>query len=412
MKSAKFYDIHCHAINMSHPCLLAFARRCLKSLKEISFSAMKGAFKNIASSRIYNEVLNMTFSMRETQNLLSAMENDAGSLFLLQENCLLGNYGFKPPLIQNNVMTVAGAKYSGMVLTPLIMDFGYQASEIPGIYYNKPAAKPVNEQIADLLNGIKKYCEKSEVNFFEIYPFIGINTKNYTANKISEILNKYFGEYEGKYSDLKSNMGKFNGDIKNTGSNFFAGIKLYPPLGFDPWPENDMDELKKLELLYSYCCEKNIPVTTHCDDEGFLVCDENEALAYTSPERFEGALKNFPELKLNIAHFGRRTGRPISEWTSKICELMLRYKKVYTDFSFNGAIDGYYEHLGNFINTANIELKERIYKKLLFGTDFLINLLKIESYSHYIDKFSQTPFLPENLKANSACKNPEKFLFS
>ena len=34
-------------------------------------------------------------------------------------------------------------------------------------------------------------------------------------------------------------MGKFSGDFENREEckNIFAGIKVYPPLGFDPWPE-------------------------------------------------------------------------------------------------------------------------------------------------------------------------------
>jgi hypothetical protein len=36
----------------------------------------------------------------------------------------------------------------------------------------------------------------------------------------------------------------------------FAGIKLYPPLGYDPWPAKN-EEREKVKLLYHKCLEKN-----------------------------------------------------------------------------------------------------------------------------------------------------------
>ena len=105
------------------------------------------------------------------------------------------------------------------------------------------------------------------------------------------MLDKYFGAYSGSYDALKSNFGKFHGDIDSLGSNFFAGIKVYPPMGFDPWPEAGL-ERDKVEILYQYCCKKNIPITAHCSEIGFNL--DNNADTYTSPKkwrRFWGIIK-------------------------------------------------------------------------------------------------------------------------
>jgi len=201
------------------------------------------------------------------------MENDAGSYFLLLENCLREN-----GMLDNQGLHIGGEIYSKIVLTPLMIDFGYKGygdTAIRYVHYKEHSRKPVKEQVIDVFNGIRDYAEfdykkryikafphlvskkgQNTSRVFEIYPFIGINTKNYNKEGeggIEELLNKYFSEYEGKRSDLAGNRGKFDGNINNLHSNFVAGIKVYPPLDFDPWPKNNDTELEKLRCLYKYC---------------------------------------------------------------------------------------------------------------------------------------------------------------
>ncbi len=70
--------------------------------------------------------------------------------------------------------------------------------------------------------------------------------------------------------------------IKTIANNIFAGIKLYPPLGFEPWPNNS-EELTKVELLYDTCIKQNIPVIPHCSTGGFLV--ESNYKAFSDPSK-------------------------------------------------------------------------------------------------------------------------------
>ena len=93
-----------------------------------------------------------------------------------------------------------------MIITPLIMDFGYKTLASGNYFYNMPPSKPVVQQTIDLFIGIKKYCEwemyqdeeghhdlrkRESQKLFEIYPFMGINPLNYKPGEFKKLLNKY-----------------------------------------------------------------------------------------------------------------------------------------------------------------------------------------------------------------------------
>ena len=77
-------------------------------------------------------------------------------------------------------------------------------------------------------------------------------------------------------------------------------------MGFDPWPE-DKEERKKVEFLYSYAQKASIPITTHCNDGGFVTVDYKHAYRNTDPATWEMVLERFPDLNLNFAHAGVST---------------------------------------------------------------------------------------------------------
>jgi len=407
-----FFDIHCHAMNMSHPCISAFIKRFTGELREITVRRVINSIDSLSKIKVIREFFDMLGSYKEAKNLLGVMENDCGNLFLLMQDCLYGKYGFTPALLTENGLLIDGETYKKMVLTPLIMDFGYDNSAANKTYYACPAKKPVTEQIIDVLNGIRHYARKSEKSFFEIYPFLGINTKNFSLKKLEEVLNKCFGEYRHSRDALFENFARFDGNIDGITSNYFAGIKVYPPMGFDPWPAKDPAELEKVKFLYWLCESKNIPVTSHCNDEGFAILPENEALGYTSPDAWACVLKAHPKLKLNLAHFGHQSGAtPLNEWSRKICELIYKYDGVYSDFAFNGVYPDYYETMKRFLDKLPEEMRKKVYEKILFGSDFMMNLLKIESYSKYLSQFSTTQFFSSEEKERFASINPQRFLF-
>jgi hypothetical protein len=267
----------------------------------------------------------------------------------------------------NNEFTVADNNYNKIVLCPLIMDFGYKSMENKNdIFYDIPPRKPITSQIEDLFASISTYykkdlhindtgtrtkfkvedtTQKKEDKLFEIYPFMGINTKNYTLLEIKKMLSKYFSNFastdtmEQRETKLLKKMGTFNGNLDDEDAckDIFAGIKVYPPLGFEPWP-TVQEELAKVEHLYKICVDKNIPIITHCSTSGFSVTDN--AQNFTDPNKqWLSVLAEYPTLKLDFAHFGSGD----KKWTEKIVQHIIKEdSNVYTDFSSNAENDKYY----------------------------------------------------------------------
>ena len=112
----------------------------------------------------------------------------------------------------------------------------------------------------------------------------------------------------------------------------FHGIKLYPSLGFYP-----VDE--RLELMHAYCEANKIPITTHCTRGGAFYAGQtipphlfiyrtfnptdmmkarrkqafyqqlntlpkNSCNAFLDPVNYYDVLLKYPNLKLNLAHYG------------------------------------------------------------------------------------------------------------
>jgi hypothetical protein len=422
-KHKYFYDVHCHAFNLSHPNLMAFARRInLHTYLLLNSIPCVGALL----SRILGGKLD------RIMNLLSIMENDLGTYFLLMEQDAAA-------LLTEGKLKIGGHAYDKIILTPLIMDFGSKGVEkFPGIHYSRLPQKPIAEQVFDLFYGIKDYSEyvlvedadgefdyrkaKKEDKLFEIYPFLGINTQLYEKAEIEKLLAKYFSGYHRDHAELYEKMGAFKNDVDMMNSNFFAGIKVYPPLGFDPWPEdgkNRKQEREKVECLYRYCIDKKIPVTSHCSDGGFVTSDR--AGEFASPKKWKKAMEEggYRELRLNLAHFGMQKKKFLlfenNEWLNDILDLIRTKENVYTDFSYRGVDPGYYDDLRKLIKEQKDQaFREKLKQRILFGSDFMINLLDIDSYTAYLRRYQEAgnnePGFGDD--KNLFCSaNPERFLF-
>jgi hypothetical protein len=117
-----FFDVHCHAINMSHPNFLAFLKRfeypifqdAEKFLKKNRFKTLLGVnyllfnflfFKKLNKSNLMALLKKAGLGDVATypMNLLAAMENDAASLFILMEECLLNHVMKNGKMVKRNM---------------------------------------------------------------------------------------------------------------------------------------------------------------------------------------------------------------------------------------------------------------------------------------------------------------------
>jgi len=413
--------------------------------------------------KVFNRILSWKFidkMIKKIFNTLQFFEIPMEYQFLVLDHTL------RPPANKNaeqgQQITIGNTAYDKIVLCPLVIDFGYK--DIPKddkFNYSLTPKRPVVNQIGDLLYSIRTYyrfnlvideknrkmdisdeiehfetIEKKQEKLFEIYPFMGLDTRNYTLHDVKKMLLKYFKNFNNEPADerrkrLMEKMGKLDSNMygdKNNSIDYadiFAGIKVYPQLGFDPYPETDSDlskvilteeldkekdeqldsQLNRVRFLYQFCCERRIPIITHCSDGGYKTGD-NDGL--TAPEKkWKKVLEEYPDLTLNFAHFGAQSNSVKPQWRDAIIELSKRYPNVYTDISCNDSESKYYTTLEGLLNNPS---HSELHKKVLFGSDFSINLLvtKVESYSDYLQAFGEAGLTHQS----DLCeKNPEKFLF-
>jgi predicted TIM-barrel fold metal-dependent hydrolase len=410
--SRAFYDVHCHALTLSHPNFLAY-------VDTVRHRRLESIYSQALSPNYLVSALFMKGGER-MRNMLAVMENDVGSLFALMEDDLSGVFAKKgdpEPLLGNGKLAVSGLCFDRLVLCPLIMDFHAEGERAPriGLYYDRPASKPVAVQVRDLLEGIRDYRRARPAGFLEIRPFLGVDTRHYSIEELASLLERAFSGFSRDRARAAATFDAMRDyDEAAPPPCLFAGIKVYPPLGFDPWPAEGPGR-EKAKLLWSFCERRGLPVVSHCDDQGFRVVGLEEAWKRTSPARWSAVLKRHPELRIDFAHFGmqyvRMLGKPPStEWTDRIAGFALDYPNVYADFSFNGTEPDYYRWLSGYLGSIGAGRAKRLRERLLFGSDFPVNLTKVRSYSDYYRIFADSGLSDEE-KRRFTSDNPERFLF-
>ncbi len=164
----------------------------------------------------------------------------------------------------------------------------------------------------------------------------------------------------------------------------FRGVKLYPPLGFDP---ADDALMKK---VYPYCIEHDLPVLSHCSRGGVrrTGLSKRAANAFAHPEAFKPVLSEFPKLRVCLAHFGGgeaweqyvKVGLPPDDeqarkenFLAMILDMLeaqnanggRRYPGLYTDISYTSF------NYEDYIPVLSVFLQDpRIRDRVLFGSDF------------------------------------------
>jgi hypothetical protein len=257
---------------------------------------------------------------------------------------------------------------------------------IPDVYYRKNVNHNVYEQAVDTIESIRIFRKQRPDSKIIIRPFMGLNTRYRNPDEISTLLDTCFSpqrSWSPFAEDAERSWKKLARvrpvrKFKNIPKNTFGGIKVYPPLGFDPWPEKPA-ERAKVEILYRFCEKYGVPITTHCDDQGLRLISQEDSMRQTSPVRWENVLEHFPELYLNLAHFGKQyyKGRLFKQsiiWQEKIVELLIRYPHVYSDISFTGVSPDIWNEVKKLLENMKSAEAGIVSSKLLFGTDWPMSL--------------------------------------
>jgi len=350
----------------------------------------------------------------------------------------------------NKGFKIGEKRFNKVIISPLVMDFSSKGfNELVDLPYNFPPKKTVVNQTIDLFRGIHQYYYYSKFQLMEIIPFLGLKPKDLEFNNIKKLLDTYFIDFSGSDSPqkryekiMKRKEDCFGEKIEKNvlldrKKFYYAGIKVYPPLDVDPWPELDESELQKMKFIYKYCIDKRIPLITHCSDGGFKVMEKEKHNTFTSPARWKKALDydnseyRNAKLTLDFAHCGiqlnsKKSVRGWGEWLKIILGIIKdsdEYPNIYLDISDIGgkgkaSYKNFIEAIKNFINELPENEKEDFVKvlnqRILFGTDHMVNLFHISSYKNHLRLFDADKLFENELALNKEAfytTNPRQFLF-
>lgn len=379
-EDSTFYDVHCHFMDLSHPCIYPFIKRALKvsnfpllsSITSALAGATLGLLAPFGAAPLGKKLLNyLSIMERNVGEMLSALEDDLP-----------------------HTVAIGAKHFDRITVTPLMMDF-WADDTAEHIYYQF-TPKSIIPQVMDLLNGIADYANTLRGDEYEAcirdFPIAERWRRKISYTKQLRLdLRRITHDTPGKDQIIAH-----YGPAKRK-------IVAFPFMG----------------LNTSYC-----------------YLDDTDRLPYESTNLRTLLLKYFDRhspapytgtphgLKSNFGHFGgknagmryteHRLNRPYRKlkyggdpnWVKLIIEL-LNYDNVYTDISCSGVSSDYYRELSKIINTH-----EAIRSKLLFGSDFTVNLLWITNYRQYIENFLSTEFLDSELKIRMCNTNPRAFLYN
>lgn len=285
------------------------------------------------------------------------------------------------------------------------------------------------EQIKDL-TGVKEQLGD------KVYPFFSVDPRRneeFDGGILSEIM-----RYVGKNKP-------------------FHGLKLYTSLGYSPTHPVLYDNSEH-ESVYGYLEKHQIPVTVHSSLEGFshmleanhingdiyypasglpvpadhvyangiVKYDKNLKSLYFSeltserllmlnhPALWKKVLTKYPNLKINLAHFGGIiqmskfvNGNQTGFWTKYIIDLMEEFPNVYTDLSCYYNYTGDDNYLEKIYKEVYLILSDSLKGRVMYGSDYYMITLFNTNLGEYIERFRKA-FGKDFTKISE--DNPRSFL--
>jgi predicted TIM-barrel fold metal-dependent hydrolase len=223
-----------------------------------------------------------------------------------------------------------------IVITPLIMDFDTHIEDLPCMIGDEC----VESQYTRLDHAIAQ-CRTalSQASMpVRTLPFMGLALDKLNNNDPSQFLKKFQNWW--KLNGITPEERKLPWDKMPQKA---IGIKLYPALGFSPYPSTQ-DKGRYLEF-YHWCVENDIPITAHCQPGAFDPDNPGGANQNSSPRYWQQVLgtNGLQSLRINFAHFGGGGNIPsvldetgalsIENETSIIIRMLREYPNAYADLA-------------------------------------------------------------------------------
>jgi len=211
-----------------------------------------------------------------------------------------------------------------------------------------------------------------------------------------------------------------------TRKGLYWGVKMYTAMGYKP---DSWDLYPHLKKFYKFCADNQIPITCHCSPGGMMVGDEHNYLRaelklkqpyhsnktrhdyfnneMVSPAAWGKVLKEFPSLRVCLAHFGggdiweekwKHEGKSYKKWVDDIIDMMETYENFYTDISYFTWDSSLLWSLSKSKRVCERMVKlitdhEGIKKKIISGTDWYMT--EMDESSNYVNYSGQFKLLRE-----------------
>jgi predicted TIM-barrel fold metal-dependent hydrolase len=197
----------------------------------------------------------------------------------------------------------------------------------------------------------------------------------------------------------------------------FAGVKVYPNLGYAPTHPVLMEE------VWPYAEARGLPVMTHCSRGGVRGREVSRAQLddLAAPWCWEPVLERFPALRVCLAHMGgdeewrayfandpEGTGREVParpSWLAAILDLLRsgRFPSLYTDVSYTVF------NVERYVPALKVFLADpRVGARVLFGSDYY--MVEQERFEERLLALRLRGTLGEALFWQVAEENPARWL--
>lgn len=274
---------------------------------------------------------------------------------------------------------------------PLLVDLGSALGDAP------VARMREQMELHEKISRLSMQGKLPGVTRGRVHPFIGFDPR-------SQVRSEAAGDIDTPFEVVRAAVMDYG----------FVGVKLYPPMGWKPLnqstdamtPEEGKRVDKALRTFYAWCQAEDVPLTAHCNESNFA----NERWRFFAhPDNWAEALKEFPQLRVNLGHFG---GANIEEsldgWPFKAATVASRHSHVFVDVGNHKVYDtdladAYIRRLKQIFSTpATSVMNERI----MFGSDWYMVALHPdhnqfldnyrEAYGRFFDKDETEAFLGGN----------------
>ena len=402
MSNGKYFiDSHCHLFNIEDIPITALLSRFIDKdmMKLYPVLAVPGIALLTAATKAREEF------EKFKPFLLFFERRIADNIALLMDD-------MDKALVDSDIPIEGGYRDRTRILTPLIMDFQVEVSH-----------KKVDYQQKRLTDAIKSLNKRLKDRSYVLLPFAG-----YDLRKLKDI-DTFFEKHKFRQA----------GDALESGK--IAGLKLYPPIGFNPGKKEYLPFFRKL-------AKAQVPVTAHCQPGSYKIHSSEDIEGFTHPRNWKKVLDDDKarKLRINFAHFGgedevdetttftlRNFGSSLYElkredtWTYWIVRLLKDYPNTYADISaFNYKKRSAVNSLGSLLlldeegklsNPAAGAEDHPLKEKLIWGSDYPMHLHDFPSYQDLFDNFLKA--ILENdaefsnkqkILENMICTNPKEFL--